>query len=107
MKKTILSSILALSFTGLNAQPQPVLPQLVVMLTVDQLRTDYLEAFSALYGEKGLKRLLRGGRVFRQAHYPFSRIDRASAIAALYSGSTPAVNGIVGENWWMPPRCAR
>ena len=34
-------------------------PRLVVSITIDQLRTDYLEAFSPLYSEGGLKRLLR------------------------------------------------
>ncbi len=34
--------------------------RLVVGLTIDQLRTDYIEAFSALYGERGFKRLWRG-----------------------------------------------
>lgn len=66
MKKGLITSILALTFSGLQAQTQPVLPKLVVTLTVDQLRTDYLEAFAPLYGEQGFKRLLREGRVFRQ-----------------------------------------
>ena len=99
MKKGLITSILALTFTGLQAQPQPVLPRLVVMLTIDQLRTDYLETFAPLYGEKGFKRLLREGCVFTQSEYPFTGTDRASAIAALYTGTTPSVNGIIAENW--------
>lgn len=99
MKKGLITSILALTFSGLQAQTQPVLPKLVVTLTVDQLRTDYLEAFAPLYGEQGFKRLLREGRVFRQMELSFDGADRASAIAALYTGSTPSVNGIIAENW--------
>lgn len=99
MKKGLITSILALTFSGLQAQTQPVLPKLVVTLTVDQLRTDYLEAFATLYGEQGFKRLLREGRVFRQMELSFDGADRASAIAALYTGSTPSVNGIIAENW--------
>lgn len=99
MKKGLITSILALTFSGLQAQTQPVLPKLVVTLTVDQLRTDYLEAFAPLYGEQGFKRLLREGRVFRQMEFSFDGADRASAIAALYTGSTPSVNGIIAENW--------
>ena len=53
MKKGLITSILALTFTGLQAQPLPATPKLVVTLTIDQLRTDYMEAFSTLYGEKG------------------------------------------------------
>lgn len=99
MKKGLITSILALTFGGLQAQPLPATPKLVVTLTIDQLRTDYMEAFSSLYGEKGFKRLLREGKVYRQAEYPFDHPDRASAIAAIYTGTTPSMNGIIAENW--------
>ena len=95
MKKGLITSILALTFGSLQAQPLPPSPKLVVTLTIDQLRTDYMEAFSSLYGEKGFKRLLREGKVFRQADYSFNVTDRASAIAALYTGTTPSMNGII------------
>ena len=74
-------------------------PKLVVGLTIDQLRTDYLEAFSTLYGDRGFRRLWKEGRVFRNAEYTFSGTDRASAIAAIYTGTTPSVNGIIGKRW--------
>ncbi len=60
MKKGLLTSILTvLTFSGLQAQPLPSTPKLVVALTIDQLRTDYLEAFSTLYGDKGIQKALR------------------------------------------------
>lgn len=55
MKKGLFTSILALTFSGLQAQPLTVPPKLVVTLTIDQLRTDYMEAFSSLYGEKRIQ----------------------------------------------------
>ncbi|MFR5758441.1 MAG: hypothetical protein ACLUE2_09955 [Bacteroides cellulosilyticus] len=73
MKKGLITSILALTFTGLQAQPLPATPKLVVTLTIDQLRTDYMEAFSTLYGEKGFKRLMREGKVFLPDRIPFQR----------------------------------
>ena len=97
MKKGLITSILALTFTGLQAQPLPATPKLVVTLTIDQLRTDYMEAFSTLYGEKGFKRLMREGKVFYQTEFPFNGTDRASAIAAIYSGTTPSMNGIISQ----------
>lgn len=84
MKGLLTSILTVLTITGLQAQPLPATPKLVVGLTIDQLRTDYLEAFSSLYGEKGFKRLWKEGKVFRNAEYNFSKVDRASAIAALY-----------------------
>ncbi|EJX04027.1 alkaline phosphatase [gut metagenome] len=99
MKKGLITSILALTFSGLSAHTMPASPKLVVTLTIDQLRTDYLEAFSSLYGEKGFKRILREGKVFRQMEYPFNKVDRASAIATLYTGSTPSIHGIIANTW--------
>lgn len=52
MKGLLTSIITVLTITGLQAQPMSSTPKLVVGLTIDQLRTDYLEAFSSLYGEK-------------------------------------------------------
>lgn len=99
MKGILTSLITALTFTGLQGQSLPAAPKLVVGLTIDQLRTDYLEAFSSLYGEKGFKRLWKEGRVFYNAEYTFSGVDRASAIAAIYTGTTPSVNGIIANRW--------
>lgn len=99
MKGLLTSLITVLTFTGLQAQSLPTAPKLVIGLTIDQLRTDYLEAFSSLYGEKGFKRLWKEGRVFRNVQYTFSNVDRASAIAAIYSGTTPSVNGIISNRW--------
>lgn len=97
--KGFLTSLLALTFTGLQAQSLPATPKLVVSLTIDQLRTDYIEAFSSLYGEQGFKRMWKEGCVYQNVEFPFVGVDRASAMAAIYTGTTPSYNGIIGENW--------
>ena len=74
-------------------------PRLVVNITIDQLRTDYLEAFAPLYSESGFKRLLNQGMVYTNVSYPFAPIDRASAVAAITTGTTPYYNSIVGTQW--------
>jgi len=73
-------------------------PRLVVSIAVDQLRSDFLEAFAPLYGDNGFKRLLQG-TIYTSASYPFTPVDRASAVAALASGVTPYYNSIVGQRW--------
>lgn len=99
MKDRLLTSIITvLALTGLQAQSLSPVPKLVIGLTIDQLRTDYIEAFSTLYGEKGFKRLWKDGKVFVNAEYTFSTPDRASAIAAIYTGATPSENGIIANN---------
>lgn len=97
--KLLTSLITVLTLTGLQAQNIPSAPRLVIGLTVDQLRTDYIEAFSALYGEKGFKRLWKEGKVYRNADFNFARADRASSVAVIYSGAMPRTNGIIAENW--------
>lgn len=75
------------------------LPRVVVSILVDQLRTDYMNAFMPLYGDEGFVRLLREGRVYSQAEYPHYRPDCASAAATLAGGTTPYNHGIIGRRW--------
>lgn len=74
-------------------------PRLVVSIAVDQLRSDFLDAFSQSYTDGGFNRLMSQGTVYGSASYPFSPIDRASAIASVASGVSPYYNGIVGQRW--------
>lgn len=74
-------------------------PRLVVNITIDQLRTDYLEAFVPLYSDGGFKRLLDRGMVYTNVSYPFAPVDRASAVAAVTTGTSPYYNSIVGSQW--------
>ena len=74
-------------------------PRLVVSIAVDQLRSDYLEAFMPLYSNNGFRRLFEQGMVYENASYPFTPVDRASATASLTTGVTPYYNNVVGERW--------
>ena len=91
--------ILVLTWANIEAQTSAPVPRLVVNVTIDQLRTDYIEAFSSLFGNGGFNRLLRDGRSYMDASYPFSNVDRASAVACIMTGTVPYDNGIVGERW--------
>ena len=81
-----------------EAQPNGA-PRLVVSITIDQLRSDYLEAFTPLYSNNGFLRLLKDGKVYTNVSYPFTPIDRASATAAITTGVTPYYNNISGLHW--------
>jgi hypothetical protein len=92
-----LSSILALfSVTTFYAQQNDI-PKLVVGITIDQLRGDYLEHFKKNFGEKGFKRLLNEGVVYNQMVYNFPKPDKASANATIYTGTVPFYHGIVND----------
>ena len=91
--------IMVLTWANMEAQTSHPVPRLVVNVTIDQLRTDYMEAFSSLFGAGGFNKVMRDGRSYMDAAYPFSHIDRASAVACIMTGTVPYDNGIVGEHW--------
>ncbi len=77
-------------------------PKLVVGIVVDQMRYDYLYRFYDKYGEGGLKRLMNEGFNCRNNHYPYALTVTAAGHSAIYTGSVPAINGIVGNDWFDP-----
>ena len=99
MKKQILTTFFAsIAMAGTMAQTNAV-PRLVVGITIDQLRSDYLNAFMPLYGEGGFKLLLEKGQVYSNVQYQHLPIDRASAIASIVTGTVPYNHGIIAEEW--------
>ena len=74
-------------------------PRLVVSITIDQLRSDYLETFAPYYGANGFRKLLAQGLVYENATYPFVSPDKASAISTIITGTTPSYHSIIGEQW--------
>lgn len=93
-----LAFILA-AITSAEMQAFQLAPRLVVNITIDQLRSDYIEAFTPLYGPGGFRRLFADGLVYDGAGYPFSPVDRASATTTLSTGTTPYYNGIIASRW--------
>lgn len=87
----VLSSLVALfSLTTLYAQsPAGEVPKLVVGITIDQLRGDYLEMFRHTFGNKGFNRLLNNGLVYSNVTYDFPNLDKASTITTIFTGAYP------------------
>ncbi len=82
------------------ARGTTVRPKLVLVIVVDQFRYDYLERFGDLFGSGGFKRLLNQGALFTNANYDYVPTFTACGHAAIFSGSVPAMNGIVGNLWF-------
>ena len=80
-----------------NLEAQQHAPKLVVCITVDQLRGDYIEYFYNTFGERGFKRLMNEGVVYNNIRFEFSNLDEASAFATLFTGSNPSYHGITGN----------
>jgi len=69
-------------------------PTLVILITVDQLRTDYFDRFaSQLTG--GLARLSRGGAFFVNAYQDHAITETAPGHAVTLSGRFPRSTGVV------------
>jgi predicted AlkP superfamily pyrophosphatase or phosphodiesterase len=75
-------------------------PKLVVGMVVDQMRYDYLYRYYDKYKEGGLKRLINDGFNCRNNHYHYALTVTAAGHSAVYTGSMPAMNGIVGNDWY-------
>ena len=96
MRKFITSLIAVLVVANLQAQQQHA-PKLVVCIAIDQLRGDYMEYFKNSFGERGFKRLLNEGVVYKHVQFEFSNIDQASAFATIFTGSNPCYHSITGS----------
>ena len=93
MKKALALLVILVSFTG-TAQDKP---KLVVGIVVDQMKMEYLYRFSSDFSENGFKRLMNQGYTFYNMHYNFMPTYTAPGHASVYTGTTPAVHGIVGN----------
>ena len=75
-------------------------PRLVVGIVIDQMRWDYLYRYNDLYGANGLKRLLNQGFSCENTMLPYMPTYTAVGHTCIYTGSVPAITGIVGNNWF-------
>jgi predicted AlkP superfamily pyrophosphatase or phosphodiesterase len=89
-----------LIISGLRAQQVPERPALIVGIVVDQMRYDYLYRYYDLYGDEGFKRMMREGFHFHNTNYPYIPTYTGPGHASIYSGTTPAVHGIIANNWY-------
>ena len=85
---------------GQTPAPAPERPRLVVLVVFDQMRADYLTRWQSLFEEGGLRRLQEQGAWFQNCHYPYAHTVTGAGHASLLTGCTPAVHGIVGNDWY-------
>jgi len=93
-----------IAFTLLWLIGQPVFsqnqPKLVVGIVVDQMRQEYLYRFEKKFGEQGFKRLMSEGYMLQNAHYNYVPTETGPGHASIYTGTTPAIHGIIGNDWY-------
>lgn len=94
-----IGALMLLCSSPICAQTLKPAPRLVVCITVDELRSDYLDLYSPFYGTGGFRRLFDSGCVYERAECGFSPVDAASSIATIATGATPELHGIVAKTW--------
>jgi predicted AlkP superfamily pyrophosphatase or phosphodiesterase len=101
-----LGVVLALAGTGgshprLAAQPAAgsERPRLVVLISVDQFRRDYIQRYGARW-TGGLARLIKEGAVFEAAAYPYFHTITCAGHATMATGVYPATHGLPLNAWW-------
>jgi hypothetical protein len=77
-------------------------PKLVVGFVVDQMRWDYLYRYYERYGNGGFKRLLNEGFSAENTFIPYLPTITACGHSSIYTGTVPAINGIIGNDWFDP-----
>lgn len=97
----ILSLFLSLFLiTGSIVQAQVQRPKLVVGIVVDQMRWDYLYRFNDRFSPDGFKRMLNQGFSCENTFIPYTPTYTAPGHSSVYTGSVPAINGIIGNFWY-------
>jgi predicted AlkP superfamily pyrophosphatase or phosphodiesterase len=107
--------LLALALLGTPAGavtqfPSPR-PRLVVVISIDQFRADYLQRFARYFEPGGFNLLLQRGANFTEAQYQHSVTQTCPGHAVILTGSYADRNGIIANTWYdtashKPEYCA-
>ncbi len=81
----------------------PDKPKLVVGIIVDQMRDEYLHRFNSKFSSGGFKRMMGEGFTCRNNHYHYASTVTGPGHAHVFTGSSPAISGIVGNDWYEKP----
>ncbi len=75
-------------------------PRLLVVVSFDQMRADYLSRWRELWSEDGFAQLLRDGRNYSNCAFTHSATATGPGHSILSTGAYPAKNGIVLNNFY-------
>jgi predicted AlkP superfamily pyrophosphatase or phosphodiesterase len=77
----------------------PPSPKLIVILAVDQMRTDYLERYAA-HMSGGLARLVKEGAWFTHGAYPYLNTVTCAGHSTIGTGTFPYRHGMILNAWF-------
>ncbi|MGA3246426.1 MAG: alkaline phosphatase family protein [Bacteroidota bacterium] len=76
-------------------------PKLVIYISIDQMKAEYLDWYKAEF-TGGFKRFLTQGAVFRNADLNYAPSETGPGHASLGTGAYPAHSGIISNEWLDP-----
>src|SRR6478609_12074203 len=74
-------------------------PRLAVVISVDQMRADYLDRFRPYFVADGFRRLTDQGAWFQDCHYQHAVTKTAPGHATILSGVHANIHGIIANEW--------
>ena len=83
-----------------TVKPSTNKPKLVVGVVVDQMRFEYLNRFKNKYSSQGFLRLMNEGYSCNNHHFNYIPTLTGPGHASIFSGTTPSVHGIIGNDWY-------
>jgi predicted AlkP superfamily pyrophosphatase or phosphodiesterase len=96
-----------LSFTSFAQAPKSIQsattskPKLIVGIVVDQMRWDYINQFKPYFtSQQGFLRFMNEGASCNNNLIPYVPTVTACGHTAVYTGATPALHGITGNQWY-------
>jgi len=90
--------ILVLLFILTAASAAP--PRLVIVISLDQFRYEYLARFNTYFGAGGFRYLQENGANFTNATYKHASTSTGPGHAVILTGSYGNMNGIFSNNWY-------
>lgn len=108
MIRIITSLVAVFTVASIHSQTdkQNVIPKLIISITIDQMRSDYLDLFKNSLSEDGFNRLLNEGLVYANLEFDYSNLNSASSLATIYTGANPFYHNITGKDRFSAERNA-
>jgi len=100
IKRFLPALLFVVILSSCNKKKEEHRTKLVIGIVVDQMRYDYLYKYAKKWGKGGFKRLMNEGFSFDDAQYNYVPTFTGPGHTAIYTGSTPCMNGIIANDWY-------
>lgn len=96
----ILISLSANIITFAQRRIPPQKPKLIVQITIENFRYDFMTRYWDKFGDKGFKEFSLYGAVCKNAQINYMYTQSAPGFASIATGATPSGHGIIADRWF-------